>query len=180
MCRPILPLRSVRSSRGAAAVEFALVSVVMFPVLFGLLDYGLWFSDSINSRSGVREGVREAVVQATPSTACVSNSGYPNALDKMRCQTKVEVGAISGKTYVMVKTSADGWVKGKPLIACSMVKSTGVTGLVPLPKKRIIYSKTQMSIEEDGTKPSGATGTGVQSSSDSLPSGFGDDWSWCS
>ncbi len=173
-------LRGTRSSRGAAAVEFALVSVVMFPILFGLLDYGLWFSDSINSRSGVREGVRRSVVQAAPSPACAGDSSYASALDKMRCQTKAEVGAISGKTYVMVKTSASGWVKGEPLIACSMIKSTGVTGMVPLPKKRIIYSKTQMSIEEDGTKPSGASGTGVQASSDSLPVGFGDDWSWCS
>jgi Flp pilus assembly protein TadG len=169
-----------RSSRGAAAVEFALISSIIFPVLFGLIDYGLWFSDSISARSGVREGVRRAVVQTAPSSSCQSDASYSTAFDKMRCQTKQEAAALSGKTYVMITTGANGWTKGQPLIACTMIKSTGVTGLVPLPSGRIIRSKTEMSIEMDTTKPTGANGTGVQSTADTLPSGFGGDWSWCS
>ncbi len=181
---PVLSSDRSRSGRGAAAVEFALVSLIFFPVLFGLLDYGLWFSDSIGARSGVREAVRRAVVQADVGTPCSTGvykgKSYPTQLDKMRCVANVEIGAISGPTYVMVKTGTDGWTKRKPLIVCAMVKSDGVTGITPIPRDRIIFTKTRMSIEVDTTKPTGAAGTGVQSSSDTLPAGFASTWSWCS
>jgi Flp pilus assembly protein TadG len=32
-------------SSGASAVEFALVSVVVFPLLLGMIQYGLLFND---------------------------------------------------------------------------------------------------------------------------------------
>ena len=174
--------RCPRTQRGAAAVEFALVSLVFLPMLFGLIDYGLWFGDSINLKSGVREGVRRAVVQADVGTPCSSGSvdgvSYPTDFDKMRCVVKQEIGAISGPTSVMIKTTAQGWVKGATLIVCALVKANGVTGLVPLPDSRLIRAKTQMSIELDATKPSGVGASGVSSTSDAAPAGSGG-WGWC-
>ncbi|HET7690263.1 MAG TPA: TadE/TadG family type IV pilus assembly protein [Nocardioidaceae bacterium] len=158
-------------------MEFALISTLFFPMLFGMLDYGLWFADSLSARSAVRDGVRKAVVQSNVSTACdLSTFNY---LEKLRCDVRANVGPMSGAAYVKVTTGADGWVKGKPLVICAMIKSDGVTGLAPLPGSGVISSRTEMSIEVDTVKPSGATGTGVQSSQDTLPSGFGKDWSWC-
>ena len=121
-----------KSTRGAAAVEFALVSMLFFPLLFGLLDYGLWFSDSVSARSGVRETVRKAVVQADTGTACTTGT----YLARLRCKAKSDIGALSGPTYVKVTTGAGGRVKGEPLTVCAMVKANGVTGLVPLPRAR--------------------------------------------
>lgn len=182
MRRHVHLLRSQRPQRGAAAVEFALVSVIFLPLLFGLIDYGLWFSDTINTRSGVREAVRRAVVQTDPGTPCSAGSvngvSYPTAFDKMRCVAKQEIGAISGPAYVMVKTTSQGWVKGAPLIVCGMVKSNGVTGIVPLPSDRLIRTKTQMSIEMGTVPPSGAAATGASSTSDTAPTGSGG-WGWC-
>jgi Flp pilus assembly protein TadG len=157
-----------RSTRGAAAVEFALLSVVFFPLLFGLIDYGLWFSDSIAARSGVREGVRRAVVQADAGACKTGNTDY---VDQVRCETKGEVGAISGPTYIKV-VAPSGWAKGQPLVVCAMIKSNGVTGLVPLPNDRIIRSKTQLSIEVDTPTPTKLT------TADTPPSGS--NWNWCS
>ena len=50
------------TDRGAAAVEFALVSTLLFTVIFGILKYGLYFNDALSTRNGVREAVREGVV----------------------------------------------------------------------------------------------------------------------
>src|SRR5689334_14442289 len=55
--------RSRRADTGASAVEFALVAPVLFLVLFGIIDYGIWFADSISARQAVRDGARRGVVE---------------------------------------------------------------------------------------------------------------------
>lgn len=153
---------------GAAAVEFALVSGVFFLLLFGIIQYGLFFNDSLNTRQGVREAARQGVVRNF--AACGSAT---NDLDKLRCNTKKEIGALTGPTYVKVVTPAGGWAKGKPLTICAMVESDGGLGLLPMPGGGWITSKTQMSIEQaTAPLPTGSA------SADTLPAGV--DWGWCS
>src|SRR5690348_16558602 len=55
--------RERRTEAGASAVEFALVSTVLFLVLFGIIQYGMFFNDSLNARQGVREAVRQGIVK---------------------------------------------------------------------------------------------------------------------
>jgi hypothetical protein len=157
-----------RTSDGASAVEFALVSGILFLVLFGILQYGLFFNDSLNTRQGVREGARQGVVRNFVSCGTATTD-----LDKLRCTTKKEIGALTGPTYVKILTPAGGWAKAQPLTVCAMVKSDGALGLLPMPNGGWIYSKTQMSIEQaDAPLPSGSA------SADTLPTGVS--WSWCS
>ena len=163
--------RRSRAPRGAAAVEFALVSLIFFPLLFGMIDYGLWFNDSLNTRQGVREGARMGVVGSFSDGTPACN-GQTDDLAKLRCNTKHQVGSLSGTTYAMATVGPSGWGKGKPLIVCAMVKANGLTGLVPLPNDRIIRSKTQMSIEQSTTL------NGATSAADTPPPGT--DWTWCS
>lgn len=155
-----------RSERGAAAVEFALVSVIFFPVLFGIIQYGMYFTDSIGARQGISEAARAGVVKSFP--AC---GGSSTDVARLICNTKAQVGAITGPTYVKVM-APQGWVKGKPLIVCGMVHTEGALGLVPMPNGGLIMSKTQMSIEVDDTAPSGTLPT-----AETPPAGA--DWSWC-
>ena len=49
--------RPRRDDAGASAVEFALVAPVLFLILFGIVDYGIWFADSISARQAVRPTV---------------------------------------------------------------------------------------------------------------------------
>lgn len=161
-----------RDGRGAAAVEFALVSVLLFPLLFGIIDYGLWFNDSLNARQGVREAARLGVVQ---NVSCGTGTTFTAQLT---CATKREVGAVAGTTYVKVG-APQGWDKTRQLVVCTMVKVDGITGIVPLPKSAVIRASTQMSIEVAAPVPPGMTTTGATWAAESLPAGFGDDWSWC-
>lgn len=47
---------------GAAAVEFALVSVLLLTLLFGIVQYGYYFFQSQSATSSAREGARLAAV----------------------------------------------------------------------------------------------------------------------
>ena len=162
--------RRRREERGASAVEFALVSLILFPLLLGIIDYGLWFNDSLNTRQGVREAARLGVVQRFDCPTGTNN------LQKMQCVTKREVGAISGPSYVRI-SAPDGWARGNSLLVCAMVRTDAITGFVPLPNDRIIRSKTQMSIEVATPVPIGFSAVGPDAVQDTPPTGT--DWSWC-
>ena len=152
------------SQRGASAVELGLVSFVLFPVLLAVLEYGLWFNDSLNVRQGVREAARAGVVKNFDHPGCAGDD-----MSRLACKAKKQIGAITGRTYVRIVTPA-GWTKAEPLVVCAMVRSTAI-GLVPLPGDRLIRSRTEMSIEVTDTLPDTLT------YSDAPPSGGS--WSWC-
>lgn len=143
------PGRRRRDARGAAAIEFALVSLPLLTLLLGMLQYGLYFNDSLNTRQGVREAARLGVVQTFP--AC---GGATTDAERLQCATEDQVGALTGPVYTRV-SAPNGWTRGEPLVVCAVVDSDGAIGLVPMPGGGFISSKTQMSIEQDETAPTG-------------------------
>jgi Flp pilus assembly pilin Flp len=167
-----MTLRRGRDDRGAAAVEFALVVPVLLMVMLGILDYGMWFSDSLNLRQGAREGARSAVVDdASVSTGCTGQVG----LALVACNTRVQIGAVGGTSYARVAifnpdgTASTDWKKGQQLLVCGVVKETALTGLTPLPSDGMLRSSVRMRIEN---------GTHTYSThQDTLPNG--QTWSWC-
>lgn len=48
--------------RGAAAVEFALVSAILFTLIFGTIQYGLYFWSLQSGAQAAREAARQAAV----------------------------------------------------------------------------------------------------------------------
>ena len=159
--------------RGAAAVEFGLVSPLIFAIMFGVLSYGLWFNDSLNLRQGLREASRQGVVaNYGAATSCgATYSSPPSAnVGKLVCEAKREVASVTGKTYVKVLLP-EGWVRGKELVVCGMTHAENIPGLVPLPDDRMIRFASRMSIEEADP---GQVETG---GAEVLPAGV--DWTWC-
>ena len=163
-----------RPDSGAAAVEFALVSTMLFLLLFGIVQFGLYFNDSLNARSGVREAARMSVVRNFPTTgACVASD---TDLVKAKCNAKAQISALVGTTYV--KVVAPAWVKGNALKVCTMISEDAALGLLPMPNGGWIKNSVQMSIEQDATPvPTGTSATASTSSADTLPSG--QNWNWC-
>lgn len=156
-----------RTAAGAATVEFALVSIIFFLVLFGIIQYGLYFSDSLSTRQGVREAARQAVVE---NFAFQSGCSTGTNAKKLACSAAKGIGAITGDAKVKVVSSP--WQKGEPVTVCAMVKSDGGVGLLPMPDGGWIISKTQMSIEQESLKASWSD------YADPLPAGV--TWDWCS
>lgn len=55
------PCRPVAAQRGAVAVEFALVFVIFFMVMYGIVAYGIVFAVEHSLTHAVNEGARAAV-----------------------------------------------------------------------------------------------------------------------
>jgi len=62
-------LRASRNQRGAVLVEAAMVFMILFTIVFGIVEFGLQFKDSLTVTSAVRAGVRSA-------SAATRNSSY--------------------------------------------------------------------------------------------------------
>jgi len=160
--------------RGAAAVEFALVMPVLFMLLMGIIDYGLWFNDSLSVRQGVREAARQAVVLrpldgTDPYTGAAC--GGTTKLADVACGTRSRMVTAGGRAYAKVFTRSGGWARADELVVCGMVHATSFTGFVPLPAGGLIKSRTSMSIESIPlTAPF---------SYEDDPASSGGNWSWC-
>ena len=64
----------------------------------------------------------------SPPRAALQRTDLANLV----CKTDKTVGAIAGTAYSKVVVPS-GWAKGSPLKICSLVQTTGSTGLVPYP-----------------------------------------------
>ena len=167
--------RSAGRERGASALEFGLVSPVVFAVLFGTITYGLWFNDSLNLRQGLREASRQGVVANYGETnSCgmtyTTVSIPTDNMKKLMCRTEDTVGAYTGETFVKVVLPG-GWVRGQELVVCGMVRADRLPGLVPLPEDRMIRWASRMSIEKVNPGQSETGGEEVP------PTGVS--WAWC-
>src|SRR5205823_11312313 len=65
--------------RGAAAVEFAIVSTILFVIVFGITEFGRTYSQYEVLQGAAREGARRAAVGATLSQvqAAVTQAADP-------------------------------------------------------------------------------------------------------
>jgi hypothetical protein len=163
--------RGVRNRRGgnedgASAVEFALVVPVLLLLVFGIVDYGLWFNESLNVRQGVREAARAGIAQQFDQPGCAGTE-----MEKLVCKTKAEIAPIVGQAHVRVIVPAGGWTRGAPLTVCGLVDVDGLTGVAPLPSTAV-RSSTHMSIESTRTPTIAAGAYGD-------PAPGGTDWTWC-
>ncbi len=170
-----------RRDRGASAVEFALVAPVLFIILFGIIDYGIWFSDSISARQAVRDGARRGAVEQ------FGTCGGGGELASLACTVKAGMGQISGTSYVRVviatdplansvspTTTAGAWKVGATLRVCAITQHTSLLPLVPFPAGGFAKTRVDIPIEVAGA---GAP-TRVGYAGDALPGGV--DWtSWC-
>jgi hypothetical protein len=156
-----------RDDTGASAVEFALVCPLLFLLLFGVLQYGLYFSDANSLRQGVREAARAAVVENFTYPGCAGTNTA-----KLICATKSQIGGtVTGSPEVKVY-APEGWTKGKSLRVCAAFHSQGAAGLLPMPDGGNLRALTQMTIEQEASKASWADAVSAADPS-------GGSWSWC-
>ena len=52
------------NKRGAALVEFAIVAMLLFTLLFGIIEFGLLIKDYLTLNQAAREGARSAALRA--------------------------------------------------------------------------------------------------------------------
>lgn len=184
--RPVSRRGARRGDRGAIAVEFALLSVPLFTVLFGAIAYGLYFADVLSVERGTADAARNATLTVgsyslnwTGTTSCVVNSLGASDLGKVACGLSSSVRPLDGGTlYVKAQIvasggSPDSWQPGNRLRLCSVAREKAVLPFVPLPNGGLVTSRVDMPIQPGG--PASLTLSSVQMD----VSAIGTDWSWC-
>jgi Flp pilus assembly protein TadG len=180
--KPMGHERSVRGERGASLVEFALVLPVLISLVFGILDFGIIYSNQISFRNGVREGARMGVVDNL-DTACQSgdlgtfNGTAPSTrMQNLMCATKNQIG-LTPKSNVKIKVVFDtSYAQYKGLIVCAITPVTSKTGLFStLLNGKFLKSKVEMTIEKTNI----TTQTAGEESLATTGSWAGSSWSWC-
>ena len=154
---------------------------ILVLILFGIIDYGLYFGDALDTRSGVASATRQAVVNSfetctTQGTfAPDSDSGY------LACMVEARTDPLAGKTYVKVilptedptdPASTVGWYPGESVVVCEATAATGVTGYVPLPTSGVIRVRLVAQIEQHPADTTQVDAGGW----DATPPGGWDSW----
>jgi Flp pilus assembly protein TadG len=74
-------IHALREERGAVAVEFALISILLFMLVFGIIEFGRSYSQYEVFLNAAREGARKAAVRKSVAeiNQAVSDGavGYP-------------------------------------------------------------------------------------------------------
>jgi hypothetical protein len=156
--------RQPQRDGGASAVEFALVAPILFMLLFGILEYGFYFNDSISLRQGVREAARQAVVQKSAASCSGALGQATSCTAADASHTLISNPAF--KVYAI-----GGWSRGNELVVCGAFKHSSLSSFVPFPNGGNVRTRTTMSIEVDNPVPAAPAHAGAD------PSGQG--WSWC-
>lgn len=177
-----------RDDRGAAAVEFALLSIPLFTILFGAINYGLYFADVQTVQSSTADVARDATLSVSSSglnwtgtTGCVSNPSTASELAKVVCDLNTTVkplggGEVYGKAEIVDGTGAvqTAWSPGNRLRLCAVTKYQTILPFVPMPGGGLITARVEMPIQDSGLQP-----LPTLPSAEMDVSSIGTDWAWC-
>jgi Flp pilus assembly protein TadG len=164
--------RRAPGERGASLVEFALISVLLFTIMFGVFEFGLAFNDLQSIRNGDREGARAAVVgqYGSNSTCAITGTAAaaPVEVRKLICLTKGRIGL--GNT-VRVKVDVTTLDSTPSVRVCAQRRVDSVTGLLrPFLSGRMLKAKVEMRVEKVSTPV-------LTSAEETAPTGGS--WTWC-
>ena len=76
-------VKSSRSQRGNAMVEFALAATVLLPVFAGAFQFGYTFYVYNNLQTAIRGGARYASLRSYDSATSTPSSGFSTAVQNM-------------------------------------------------------------------------------------------------
>jgi hypothetical protein len=167
------------SERGAALVEMALVLPLLLMIVFGVVEFGMTYSNYINLRDGVRNAARSASVGSFGTTTSCNLTGASEAstnVQRLMCLAKQESGLDPTQLRVKVLSAdstfanAGTFAKNDGIIICAQMPTQAVTGFLSSALTgKTLRTKIAMRIERsDITATAG---------DETAPTGR--DWSWC-
>ena len=172
--------RRAHGEDGVSMVEFALIAVLLFSVLFGIVDFGFLYSQNVTLRNATQQTGRfAAVADFGDDPVCALDDLHAveeGSLDSTRavmCRLKDEAGVDDPGTVVVKVALPDGYERGAPLVLCSEYAAHSVSGFFGfLLDDKVLHAKTMQRIE----KVDDEEGFGLVAAAEPA---HDDDWSWC-
>ncbi len=142
-----------RGDHGAAAVEFAIISVLLFVILFGILQYGFFFFQLSSTEHALGKAARQVEIGEVPTCADWADAAIAPL-------------SLSG-------TSTASWVREDGLDDVDIVRGTKVivtitwepirigAGLVPFPGGGPQTATMETAVDHIGVDPGIWTGDPV-------------------
>ena len=96
----------LNQERGAAAVEFAVVMILLMILVFGLIEFGIAFSKLNVYTGAAREGARYAAVHCSPDSPC-DNSKIAARVEEAAVGYPIEPGSPTADTVCDSDTIGD-------------------------------------------------------------------------
>ncbi len=136
-----------RGDRGAALAEFALVSPVLFLVLFSIIDFGWVFGQHLDVRHGAREGARLVAVNHAPLGG--TGSAQTQAIASTVCGRLNNVGTTT--VEISLRSSGANQVGDLATIEVE-TQAAPLTGFIPLVFQGLdLDSRIDVRLEADAT-----------------------------
>jgi hypothetical protein len=143
-------------------------------LLFGIIEFGVIWSNQISFRQGVREAARTGVVANFGSTSSCSLHGTTGAsadMQKLMCTTKNRIGMSASNVYVKVLFDST-YAQGQGVVVCAQAPIKSYTGMfAPFLNGKFYKTKVEMNIEQ--------TSSVTETAGQEDVSGIGGSWSWC-
>ena len=134
------------SERGAAAVEFALISMVLMTLMFGILQYGWYFFSTQAATSGTREAARQLSVGECQGAG--EAEAYAREQSNLASLT-LTWGPASNPTA----NSTAGMDIGHVLVV-SATADASILGFVPMPNGGQVERVVKVRLEDMGADTS--------------------------
>ena len=107
-----------RDERGANLLEFALVVPILMLIVFGIIEFGVAYNNSLALRAGAQEGARAGVVAnfgPTTPTGCTLGPSGPttgSSAGRLMCLTKNRIGLAQASVRLNVSFVDGGGTAG--------------------------------------------------------------------
>ncbi len=124
--------RLLRSDRGAAAVEFALVALfALVPLIVGITEFGRAYHIQLSMTAGAREGVRVMAIENDPVAAAAAARAAvlavdPGLLNVVVSPTDCAAGGDATLTMTYQLEFLTGWIgTGPELTGLGVMRCNG-------------------------------------------------------
>lgn len=138
--------RRQSAERGAAAVEFALVMLPMIVLLFGAIQYGLYFWAMQGGSDIARDAVRSSAVGAADTTSC----------EAFRADIRSQIDGLVGdadsatitRTFIDAQSPADGVTEGDQVRVSVRFKSADLHfPFIPFIRDGVVTSTAEARVD---------------------------------
>jgi hypothetical protein len=148
-----------REQRGAALVEFAIVLTLFLTLVFGMVEFGIDYSNYVSVRNGSREAARMGVVNDLSGAPACSINGVTvtppaspanttDATNALICKAKNRIDLASSKIKIKVIVPPSAQI-GQTLQICADYPVTSITGLIaPFVNGKTLVSSVTMRLEQ--------------------------------